>query len=353
LMLSNKGQLADATKEFENAVALRPSDYVLWLDLGKAREQIGDQENALAALKEAARLAPYYARPRWDTGQLLLRAGRRDEAFDELRRAIASRPALLQEVIDLAWKSYGGDVWAVQRAIQPQTTQDRLVLATFIARQGKMDEAMQLFRAAGAIPDTARLAFLSELLDAKRFKEAYEVWSIGSKQTESGGGLDTITDGSFENQIAPDDPGFGWQIALGVPEISVSLDADRPRTGTHSLQLRFSGNAQASTQILKQLVLVSPLTRYRLSFATRAEKLVTGGPPFVFITDVSSKDESALAQSLPLPTETTGWRDYTVEFTTKDTTSAVEIGVQRQNCTTDPCPIFGSIWFDAFSLQKL
>ena len=351
--LAREGQIAGATNEFEKAVALRPSDYVLWLDLGNARAQARNHDGALAAFREAARLAPYYARPPWDTGQFLLRVGRRDEAFDELRLAMASRPTLLPEVTELAWKTYGGDVSAVQRAIQPQTNQDRFLLARFVARQGKVDEAMQLFRAASQISDAARFAFLRELLEAKQFKGAYEVWSSGPEQAVSIHGPATVTDGSFESQISPEDPGFGWQLALQVPEISISLDADSPRAGAHSLQVRFSGNAQASTQIVKQLVLVSPQTRYRLSFATRSEKLVTGGPPFVSVTDAGSNDGNPLAQSQLVATGTADWRDYTVEFTTKDTTNAIEIGVQRQSCTSDPCPIFGSIWLDAFSLQKL
>jgi len=354
LVLSRLGQVDEATREFERAVALRPSDYVLWLDLGSARQSSGDDEGALLAFKEAARLAPAYARPRWEMGQLLIRAGRSDEAFEEFRQAVASRPNLLPEVIDYAWKAYGGDAGAVQRAIQAQTSQERLVLARFIAKQGRTDEAMQLLRTAGEVPDTARLTFLRELLDANRFKEAYEVWSSRRKSTDPGpgGGLDAITDGSFESRIIPDDPGFGWQLAPRVSAISVSLDTDEPHAGSHSLLLRFGGDAQASTRIIKQLVLVSPQARYRLSFAARTEKLITGGPPVVFVTDARSKDGNVLAQSLPLPTGSSGWRDYTVEFTTSDTTGAVVIGVQRQNCPSDECPIFGSVWFDSFSLQK-
>src|SRR2546421_2391157 len=113
LVLSRLGQLDDATREFERAVALRPSDYVLWLDLGNARQSSGDDEGALLAFREAARLAPAYARPRWEMGQLLIRAGRPDEAFEEFRHAVASRPTLLPEVIDYAWKAYGGDAGAI------------------------------------------------------------------------------------------------------------------------------------------------------------------------------------------------------------------------------------------------
>lgn len=355
VVLSNVGQLSEATGEFESAVALRPGDYILWLSLGSARNQGGDSEGALAAFKEAAHLAPYYARPHWEIGHLLLQAGRRDEAFEELRRAVASRPALLLGVIDLAWETYSGEARAVQRAVQPQTGHERLVLAQFIAEHGQTDEAMQLFREAGEIPDSDRRSLLTVLLNAKRFTESYEVWS-GARNTsgsERGGGTGAVTDGGFEGRIVRDDPGFGWQVARHPQAVSVSLDTDRPRAGAHSLLLRFDGDSNPSAQVITQLVLVAPKTRYRLSFAARTEEVVTGGPPVVIVTDASSSDGRTLAQSAALPQGTSVWRDYTVEFTTRDATEGVVIAIQRQHCTGGPCPIFGRVWFDAFSLQRL
>src|SRR5687768_16762075 len=50
----------EAIKEYENVVALRPRDYVPWLDLGSARDRNGDRAGALTAFREAVRLAPYY-----------------------------------------------------------------------------------------------------------------------------------------------------------------------------------------------------------------------------------------------------------------------------------------------------
>src|SRR5437762_9495085 len=101
-ILLKVGRIADAINDLENAVTLRPGDYILWLELGHAREQSGDEEGALAAFKEASRLAPNYARPHWELGHLQLRAGRLDQAFAEFRLAAQSRPALLPEVINLA-----------------------------------------------------------------------------------------------------------------------------------------------------------------------------------------------------------------------------------------------------------
>ena len=74
----------EGVREYERAVALRPGHYVLWLELGRARDRADDQQGALAAFSEAVRLAPYYAQPRWQRGNVLFRMGQRE---DEIGRA--------------------------------------------------------------------------------------------------------------------------------------------------------------------------------------------------------------------------------------------------------------------------
>ena len=357
LVFLSAGQhlLVDAIKEFDKAVALRPDDYVLWLALGDARNRFGDSEGALMAFKEAARLAPYYALPHWSRGELLLRMGRHDEAFAELRRVGASQPSFLPKVIDLAWETYHGDARAVERAIQPQTTPARLALAYFFVKQGNWTEAVELFRATGDASDQNRRALLAELLAAKRFAEAYQVWSDGHDTTsgERPSGFAAITDDSFEGRITLNDGGFGWQLMRNLQAVQVSLDTNEPRDGASSLCVEFRGGDSSSSPAISQLVLVEPKARYRLSFAARAQKVVTGGLPIITVIDASSSDGRTLAQSAPVPQGTSGWRDYTVDFMTGDTTRAVLIALQRQNCTSSPCPIFGRVWFDSFSLQKI
>ena len=117
-VLQNSEDYSGASVEFERAVQLRPRDYFLWLMLGVTRDENQDQEGALRALRQAAALAPSYAPPRWQLGNLLLRKGQYDEAFTELRRAAIGNPNLWPNVIDLAWGIYGGDVDAVVRVMQ-------------------------------------------------------------------------------------------------------------------------------------------------------------------------------------------------------------------------------------------
>jgi hypothetical protein len=48
-----------------------------------------------------------------------------------------------------------------------------------------------------------------------------------------------------------------------------------------------------------------------------------------------------------------GWHDYLIDFTSGDSTSAIQINLLRQLCSKSPCPIFGRLWLDGFSFIKI
>lgn len=350
--LKANNRLEEAIHEYEQATALRPTDYVLWVELGLARDEAEDQTGAINALQEAVRLAPYYAEPHWQLGNLLLRAGRLDEAFVELRRAAASDNSFLPQLIDLAWNIYQGDVPSVEQAIQSQNSAARLALARFAAKHGKPLDAARIFRGIENVAEEDRRALLTELLTARQFKVAYEVWSTEKEKAE-GHSPSAVIDGGFEEQINLDAPGFGWQIVRNPQALRISIDKAQPHTGSSSLRFDWSGDSNPASPVLSQLILVEPNARYRLLFAARAEELVTGGLPLLAIVDASAKDAHELAQSNSLPQKTSPWQEYSVEFATGKETEAVLVTLRRQPCSSGPCPVFGSLWLDDFSLQKL
>jgi hypothetical protein len=215
-----------------------------------------------------------------------------------------------------------------------------------------------VFREAGDVTVEGRRELVTLLITAKHFSEAYEVWSSGP-DTNGGGsklgigdGIGAITNGGFEDQINLDDSGFGWQLRREQPGFAISRDTSQPRTGVYSLRVDWKGTSNPSEAVLSQLVLVQPNTRYQLRVAMRTEEIVTGGLPTIVVTDVSGSDPHPLVSSAPLPAGTNGWQEVTLEFATSDTTRAVLINLQRQNCPSGPCPIFGRLWLDAFTLGK-
>lgn len=354
--LTLEGEPAGAISEYELAAALRPRDYFLWLALGTAREAAGDAQGAIAALRESVRLAPYYAQPRWQLGNVLLRAGgRQDEAFKELRSAAKSDPQLLPALVDLAWAVYGNDPVSVEQIIQPEESNAHLVLARFLVRKGRVAEALAHFRSAGSLSDNERRSLLQELLTAKHYKEAYEVWLGGQadKSDTPPTGLNAVINGGFEKQINLGEPGFGWRIPRSMEGIQASLDNSNHQDGAQSLLLEWKGNNNPSFVAASQLVQVEPNSRYQLSFSALTSEVITGGLPLIVVTDASDSAAHKIAESSALPKSTNGWTDYTVEFTTVADTKAILLSVQRQACTSNPCPMFGKVWLDAFSLKKL
>ncbi len=355
IALADLGRAADAVGELQIAAGLRPRDYEIWLELGGTCENAGDNPGALAAYQHAIQSAPSYAEPRWLFGNLQLRMGRTEAAFEEMRRAAESDPMLLPALIDLAWGVFKGDAVAVRNAIQPRSVESRLLLAKTFAGRGKPAEAVTLFREAGDVTTTGRRELVSELITAKHFNEAYEVWSSGrnTNNGDAANDMGSVTDGGFEGEINLDESGFGWQLRREQPGVAVSRDPGQPKAGSYSLRLDWTGNSSPATAVLSQLVLVSARTRYQLRFAMRTEDIVTGGLPLIVVTDVSSRDPHPLASSTTLPAGTSSWHELTLDFATGDTTRAVLISLQRQICPSGPCPIFGRLWLDTFALAKV
>lgn len=363
IALVDAGRAADAVRELELAIVLRPRDSEIWLKLGSTREDTGDDQGALAAYQQAIQCAPFYAQPRWQFGNLLLRMGRTEEAFTEMRRAAESDPTLLPALIDLTWGVFKGDTAAVRSAIQPRSTDSRLMLAKTFAKRGKPAEAVALFREAGDVTAAGRRELVAELITAKYFNDAYEVWASG-RDTHSGdakdgavdgtrGAIGAITDGGFESEIKLDEPGFGWQLRRGQPGVAISRDPAQPRAGVYSLRVEWKGSSNPAEAVVSQLVIVSAKTRYHLRFAVRTEEVVTGGLPLIVVTDASGSVPQPLASSALMPAGTNGWQDITLEFATGDTTRSVLISLQRQSCPSSTCPIFGRLWLDTFTLANL
>ena len=357
-VLQSSEDYTEAAVEFERAVQLRPRDYFLWLMLGVTRDGNHDQEGALRALRQAVVLAPSYAPPRWQLGNLLLRMGQYDEAFTELRRAAIGNPNLWPTVIDLAWGTYGGDVDTVVRVIHPQTEEARLSLALFFARHNQPAAAVDQFHQTAITANAKNETLLDELLKARAFNEAHEVWAsihgLPLRTLPDGRVSDTATgirDGGFEEPITVGQAGFGWQITPNVANVTMSVDQNEHQSGSRSLRIDFRGNSSPTFPLLTQLVLVKPQTHYRLSFAAQSREFVSASLPIVTVKDASDKNNAVLTQSQTLSPDKNGWREFALDFTMGAQTQAIMISLARQSCAQDPCPAFGVLWLDSFRIQ--
>lgn len=344
-------RLPQAAAELELALSLRPRDDSLWLQLGILRDELEDASGALIAFNESVRLAPYYALPRWQRGNFLLRQGRFGGAFADLRHAAASNPDYIPTLIDLSWGISKGDQQVAEDYAQITTSRMRLAFAEFLARQGKGREAVEQFALAGAVSDQTRHELVRHLISVNAFKEAFQIW--GKDNAASGEHVATaIYDGGFEGPLSFDEFGFGWRVFRGSQSVKLAADSSLRQSGSKSLVVEFSGDSNPDTPLLSQLILVKPSTRYRLNFAARTQEIVTGGLPLAVVSD-SAGSRKRLAESPVLAQRSADWQVVSFDFQTEPETDAITLSIQRRNCTTSPCPIFGSIWLDSFSIEEL
>ena len=340
---------AAAVRQYERAIALRPRDYVLWLMFARGCELNGEREKAIAAARTAVPLAPFYAQPHWQLGNLLMRDGQTVEGFKELRLASSINSDFLGPIIDLAWHFSNGDVQFVIRTLNPQQPAGYQALASYFRKRGQIAAATWMYEAAGDVALKDRQAYVGELISTKHFKEAYALWNYGPA-ANSNNALGAIIDAGFEEEPQFNEQGFGWHGNNKLPSVTLSLDPANPREGRSSLQVNFNGDSDAAAPIISQLVLIEPKTNYQLHFYYRAEAIVSGGLPRISVLDAG--DNQVLGQSGALTQATTGWLDASINFVSGASTEALQISLQRERCPEGPCPIFGRLWLDGFSLQK-
>lgn len=343
-----------AITAWAQAAAQRPRDYWLWLELGRLQSDAGDAVAGLAATRRAVQLAPYYTQPRWQLANMLWRLGQTEAAWDEMRRAVASDPALLPASLAMAWHTYRGDVAAVTQALPLTDTPARQAWAQFLAEHDQPLAADKILAGLGAAGRPQRQALLKMLWQQEQYAAAYPIWhglnGLGGNSADA----PALDNGDFErpDELA-DAPGFTWRTPAETSGYLYAWDTEQAAQGRQSLRFTFKGSSDPATPLLTQTLPVAPQTRYTLSLAVRTEKLLTGGLPIIIVRGAGRGPQPVLAQSLPLPAQTDGWQTVTLNLTTPPAMAAVVIAVQRQNCPKPPCPCFGQLALDDFRWRQL
>lgn len=338
--------------EFQTAVNLSPNDYRLWTALGTAFEQIGDSTQAEKALRQAVTLAPSYAYPHWYLGNLFLRDGRYDEAFEELRVASDADPELRPQLFNLAYQLQGTDLQRMKRTVG-SSDPVQADFAVFLFGMKRFDDGLAVWN---SLSDQQKREHRLEgskiitlLLGAKEFHRALDVWNglaPESLQVTSG----QIEDGSLEDAVAHgSEMIFGWQMS-STPQMQIAIDSNRSHSGSRSLRMNFRARNKLDSINVFQLVPVEASRQYDFECYVKTEKLQTASAPKVQVVDATTG--ALLAASGESPTGDSDWTRVAFTFKTGDKTEAVTVRFSRDSCGGDECPIFGSVWYDDFSIKR-
>ncbi len=341
---------AKALKEFELAVSLSPNNYLFWLDLGRARERSGDRTGAELALRKALELAPNYSRVQWALGNTLLRQGKSDEAFDEIRKAVAGDIAYTNAATTTAWQILDGDIVAVRKAIG-DSPRSNGALAILLTGQKRLDEAFAIWERLPAEEKTTTLKETGQTL-YRQFIEAgkYRFASSVGRQIgiiENGGeSIGDVANGGFEAAVSEQNSSiFTWQIGDGSNPRIGPADGQK-HSGNYSLLISF-GQAGKGIRQVSQTVAVEPGRNYALEFFYRSDLKTQSKLKWQIVTAATGKaiaDTSTLAVAAD-------WTRVGAGFAVPADVDGLTIRFAVDGCDPATCSISGNIWFDDFSLK--
>ena len=346
--------IALAVQQYQLAVQAAPYDYRYWMELGRALEAAGDREAGEKACRRAVELAPNYSHPLWQYGNVLLRQGKTEAAFAQLSRAADVDSGMRGPVFGVATQVFGDNIDQIVRVLPSPAL--RMEFAINLINGGKFDEASQVLHVISAPDRKAQRDLTDEMVKAllakKQFRAALTILRDIEPDTSQLATPEQIWNGGFENNLPMNDAKpFHWLMS-SKSQAQLSIDG-RAHSGTHSLRIVFKAPNKLDSINLSQTVIVQPDTSYRIQFYQSTNNLVGGATPFVAILD--EVNGGWLAQSQPAPSGTNQWQQVTLDFKTKPKSDGITIVWARAACTDDKeiCPIFGTIWYDDFNLQRI
>jgi protein O-GlcNAc transferase len=175
-ILAAKRDWAGAADALRTAVRLDASDAKSWCALAYALHEQGEVVAAHKAINRALKLAPEQAEYFTLQGSILASAGQASAARAAFERALDLDPTAVSPRIKLAKLLFPSDAsraaahLQLARQIAPSNVEVRLALGELLQRQGRLEEALEEYRAASArSPFQAEpYARLGEVFEAMR-----------------------------------------------------------------------------------------------------------------------------------------------------------------------------------------
>jgi tetratricopeptide (TPR) repeat protein len=343
--------LANAEKHAREAIRLVPGEYTYHLRLALILEAAGNRDAAEQAFREAHRLAPNYADVNWRLANVLVRQGKAKESLDHFRKAAAANMAYLPTAHDLIWNVSGGSIEEVTY-LTGANPHAQLLLAQFLLRQGKLDEAVAVYSRldrAAQRGDAESAKFLHQMIAAGHIDAARRLWL--RLMTDRPEEAPAVWNGSFEGDITPAFAHFDWHVNSN-DYARVAVDPNVGRTGSRSLRVVFSGHDTTRlTDQIRQVVPVKPGAKYRLECYYKTRELRTPIGPRVVVLDRNF--QNVLAASNELPEGSRDWQQVSLDFTAPPGAGAVNISFQRIPKYDYDNPTRGVVWLDDFTLREL
>jgi tetratricopeptide (TPR) repeat protein len=346
---------AKAEESYRKAIAFNPVDTDAWLDLGTAYELDGKTEEAREAYQHAKKSYATSADVSWRYGNFLLREGEQPEAYAELRSAIEADPQRAAAAFSRAYRSNPNiDELLKQLLPQKESVYVDVIWEALSAKQLAVAKIVwaQLVTLHPHLQIRDIDRFVSELLGAGEFTQARQAWDQGVSTMnlpplyQPKGSV--VWDPSFETDI--NGSTFSWRYPPIAQGVTMDLDKEEKLSGKQSLRLSFDGKHDPNLEAACTLVIVQPLTSYRLSGWVKTKQLTSDqGIGF----RLTSADDAGAVPVLNTRQVlgTNLWTLVDQSWTSSSKSHRVQICVTRDASENSEARISGIAWVDDVNLM--
>jgi len=346
------------------ATELNPVEALYWLDLAAACESAGDTACTGRSLERALELSPRTPRVLWSAANYHLRTNRSEKALPIFQRLLKLDPAYAPATFQVCVPLLGPVL--VEEEILGGNRDPRLQLAfvNFLGEHGQDGPANagwgRLEREPRAQAPAQQPPFtfsevepyLDHLIESGAEPQALRVWNdlermgvVADPGSQSHARPDDLVfNGSFEQP--PLNAGFDWRYQQ-EPFVSAGLTS-AAHSGSHGLQIEFSGEQNGEYEPVYQFVPVDPGRSYLLSAFVRSDAISSDSGPRLRVLDPACPDCLSIATETTVAT--TSWHAIHLAFATGPKTDRVRISVWRPRSRAFPPEISGTFWLDDVSL---
>jgi hypothetical protein len=348
-----QADLVRAVAALRHAADLDPYSAAVLLDLAAAYESEGQTEQARYALVSAQRVYPLSADVAWSYGNFLLRQGKYDAGFAELRKALELDPKRVTEAVGRAL-AFEPDPSVVLDKVVPRSTATYLPLLTFESDSGNAAVAqlvwVRLVSLGQKVPLSDVLPFFRALVSGDRPEDAARLWpqAVGIMANppppDPSGSL--IWDGGFESGVAGG--GLGWLFSPVSGDAQISFDRSEKHSGQQSLRILFNGRRNISFADGCHLFVPQPGRLYVLTGWVKTQSLTSSEGVRLEIRAASRTGEVAALSGEIHGTQP--WSELRVLWKAPEDSGLGKVCVKRNMSDKPGSAIQGAAWIDDVAL---
>jgi tetratricopeptide (TPR) repeat protein len=351
--------LGEAVRNLRQATVLNPRRWDYWADLGRTCDFAGDTACSDDAFQRALALNPMTPSMQWAVGNHYLLTDRPAKAFPYFRKLLTMDWNYLGPTFQLCFRATR-DPEAIYSEVIPhgKDASARFAFLMYLSSVADYESAMRIWGEMISGPDrspdlSSVKPYLDFLVDRNQIQDARKVWNdlqhagvIPAKPLSPA--VDTIYNAGFEGLAV--NTGFDWRTN-DSPELIFDFSDPSAYQGTKCLRIDFAVGRNADYDLVKQVVLTKPNTRYQLTAYVRSDNITSESGPRLRVVDLGCG--GCIPRASEPTVGTTRWHPVEVDFLTQPQTEAVRVSLWRPPDEVYHSDITGTVWLDDLTLHTI